>query len=80
LYPVTFGAHFVLSSELALRFSNDCLYLSEEAGKLESAVPGDSPLKQNFEDTQENLKILGDSWFEDSIVSVLYGSRFYDPS
>jgi centromere/kinetochore protein ZW10 len=80
LYPVTFGAHFALSLELALRFSNDCLYLSEETGKLAGAVPGDSPLKQNFEDTKENLKVLGDSWFEDSIASVLDGSQFYDLS
>jgi centromere/kinetochore protein ZW10 len=75
LYPVTFGSHFALSPELALRFSNDCLYLSGEAGKIECAVPSDSMLKQKLGVSQENLKILGDSWFEDCIVSVSGYSR-----
>ena len=69
LYPVTFGAHFALSSELALRFSNDCLYLSGEAGRIESTLPTKSPMKQKLEDSKQNLKILGESWFEESIVS-----------
>jgi centromere/kinetochore protein ZW10 len=75
LYPVTFGAHFALSSELALRFSNDCLYLNGEAGRIESALPGDSLLKQTLDITKENLKILGESWFEDVIVSIHHCCR-----
>ena len=78
LYPVVFGAHFALSSELALRFSNDCLYLSGEVGHMEYAVSSDSLLKQNFEDSKENLKVLGDSYFEDIIVSLRDRARSSD--
>jgi centromere/kinetochore protein ZW10 len=70
LYPVVFGAHLTLSSELALRFSNDCLYLSRETSKLQNTTLDHNPPNPDLENVKNNLTILGDSWFEDTIVSV----------
>ena len=68
LYPITPRTHISPSSEFPLRFSNDCLYLSREVDRIEGTVPEDNQLKQKFEDSKQNLKVLGDSWFEDCIV------------
>lgn len=60
------------SSGIAMRFSNDCIFLSEEIARLIAEVPegpvGDGA-RPKFEEVQGRLKALGESWFEDVLVS-----------
>lgn len=71
LYPVIFGSHFTLSSELAMRFSNDCLYLSEEATRISEAAGNlDGIPLEKLHLCRDNLKVLGESWYMDTIVSL----------
>ena len=74
LYPVIFGSHFALSSELAMRFSNDCLYLSEEVSRISIARDIDGILQENLHLCRDNLNILGESWYLDTIVSRHLGN------
>lgn len=70
LYPVTFGSHLTLSTELEMRFSNDCLYMSGATVEIESAhAKLDLSLKDKLQNSKNNLKLLGDSWHEDAVVS-----------
>lgn len=69
LYPVTFGSYLVLSTELAMRFSNDCIYLSDEVARIE-VEKGQGTIVERLETPKDNLRVLGQSWFEDSIVSI----------
>jgi hypothetical protein len=60
------------SAGIAMRFSNDCVYLSEEMARLISDLPegpvGEAAMPK-FTESQERLKALGESWFEDVLVS-----------
>ncbi|KAG9125143.1 hypothetical protein FRC07_008807 [Ceratobasidium sp. 392] len=68
LVPVAHGANMAASGGIAMRFSNDCDYLSEEMTHLVSDIPdgavGDT-VRPKFVEVQERLKALGESWFED---------------
>ncbi|KII87318.1 hypothetical protein PLICRDRAFT_112767 [Plicaturopsis crispa FD-325 SS-3] len=59
LHPVIFNSDLASSPSRSMRFSNDCLYLSAELAKTEAAG--------HFDECRDKLKILGDSWFEDTI-------------
>ena len=72
LYPVIF--HFALASELAMRFSNDCLYLSEEAARISTAGDIDGVLQEKLQSCKDSLKILGESWYLDTVVSRRFGN------
>lgn len=63
LHPVIFSSDLAASPARSMRFSNDCLYLSTELAKTEAVG--------HFDDCRDKLKILGDSWFEDTIVSMI---------
>lgn len=72
IYPVRSGSALANSPKQSMRFSNDCLYLSTEVDRivdhLHTAV---FRVRENLEDCRDRLKLLGDSWFEETIVSVL---------
>ncbi|RXW23875.1 hypothetical protein EST38_g1968 [Candolleomyces aberdarensis] len=50
-----------------LQFSNDCLYLSDSVDKIEREASHHPQLKERLGECRNDLKILGDSWFEDAV-------------
>ncbi|CAK5267741.1 unnamed protein product [Mycena citricolor] len=61
LYPVK-CAGALKSSAAAMQFSNDCLYLSDELLRLEAG-----PAKDRLDECRHRLKVLGDSWFQETV-------------
>ncbi|KAG9097061.1 hypothetical protein FS749_007121 [Ceratobasidium sp. UAMH 11750] len=71
LVPVAHGANMAASGGIAMRFSNDCTYLSEEMTRLISDIPEGvvgNAARPKFVEVQERLKALGESWFEDVLT------------
>jgi centromere/kinetochore protein ZW10 len=69
LYPVQFSP-VLAAPERSMRFSSDCIYLSTEVERIIEAEFANSEVSGRLLECQECLRILGDSWFDDSIVSV----------
>ncbi|KAH8091668.1 Centromere/kinetochore Zw10-domain-containing protein [Cristinia sonorae] len=67
LYPVTCADQLAKSPKRAVRFSNDCLWVSEEVGKVLKKGRVAPSAVERLAEGQERLKLLADSWFEDSI-------------
>ncbi|KAJ7281438.1 hypothetical protein C8J57DRAFT_1433387 [Mycena rebaudengoi] len=69
LYPVKFAGRLKSSPDAPMQFSNDCLYLSGEIARVESHAHGNdlAPVKDRLGDCKHRLKVLGDSWFEDTV-------------
>ncbi|KAJ7504302.1 hypothetical protein B0H11DRAFT_1981579 [Mycena galericulata] len=69
LYPVKFAGRLNSVPEAPMQFSNDCLYLSGELARLESVAHGNAltPVKDRLAECRNRLKVLGDSWFEDTV-------------
>ncbi|KAJ6591472.1 hypothetical protein DFH09DRAFT_1273408 [Mycena vulgaris] len=69
LYPVKFAGRLKSVPDAPMQFSNDCLYLSEEIARVESAAHGNAlaPVKDRLAECRHRLKVLGDSWFENTI-------------
>ncbi|KAF8216598.1 hypothetical protein K438DRAFT_1797518 [Mycena galopus ATCC 62051] len=63
LYPIK------LTSKLdaPIQFSNDCLFLSKEIVRIEGATTDLAPVKARLVECHTRLKIMGDSWFEDTV-------------
>ncbi|KAJ2919551.1 hypothetical protein MD484_g865, partial [Candolleomyces efflorescens] len=66
LYPVRFEKE-LSRIEGGLQFSNDCLYLSDSVDKIEREAGHHPQLKERLGECRNDLKILGDSWFEDAV-------------
>ncbi|KAG8745644.1 hypothetical protein FRC10_007341 [Ceratobasidium sp. 414] len=84
LVPVAHGANMAASGGIAMRFSNDCTYLSEETARLISEIPegvvGDAA-RPKFLEVQERLKALGESWFEDVLENEkLAIAKYFEPT
>lgn len=71
LYPVRFESE-LSTIEGALQFSNDCLYLSDSVDKIEREANNHPQLKERLAECKNDLKVLGDSWFEDAVVSSFF--------
>ncbi|KAJ7446711.1 hypothetical protein FB451DRAFT_1291273 [Mycena latifolia] len=69
LYPVKFAGRLKSAPEAPMQFSNDCLYLSGEIARVEAATNVDAlaPVKDRLAECRHRLKVLGDSWFEDTV-------------
>ncbi|KAG8737597.1 hypothetical protein FRC12_017081 [Ceratobasidium sp. 428] len=84
LVPVAHGANMAASGGIAMRFSNDCTYLSEEMTRLISDIPAGSvgdAARPKFVETQERLKALGESWFEDVLENEkLAIAKYLEPA
>jgi centromere/kinetochore protein ZW10 len=76
LYPVRFEKE-LSKIEGGLQFSNDCLYLSDSVDKIEREASHHPQLKERLGECRNDLKILGDSWFEDAVVSLLALHRVF---
>jgi centromere/kinetochore protein ZW10 len=72
LYPVRFDSILVVP-ERAMRFSNDCLYLSGEVAKFHKQTQDLPDVSQKLVECKGILQVLGDSWFDDAVVRVCYG-------
>ncbi|QRV74043.1 centromere/kinetochore protein zw10 [Ceratobasidium sp. AG-Ba] len=84
LVPVAHGAYMAASGGIAMRFSNDCIYLSDEMDRLISDIPEGTVgngAKPKFIEAQERLKALGESWFEDVLENEkLAIAKYLEPA
>lgn len=70
LFAVTHAEELRQKPELAMRFSNDCVYISEAVEKLLSKNFNLTPvINDQLRDSVQKVSGLGDWWYEDSIVS-----------
>ncbi|KAJ7879914.1 hypothetical protein B0H14DRAFT_3082805 [Mycena olivaceomarginata] len=78
LYPVKFAGRLKTAPDAPLLFSNDCLYLSGEIARMEAAGAAKSlaPVKDRLGECRTRLKVLGDSWFEDTVAQHKQGFTF----
>ncbi|CCO28411.1 Centromere/kinetochore protein zw10 homolog [Rhizoctonia solani AG-1 IB] len=68
LVPVAHGGPMAASAGISMRFSNDCLYMSEEIGSIVAGVPAGTVgenVRPKLQEVQEKLKVFGESWFEE---------------
>ncbi|PIL24678.1 hypothetical protein GSI_12562 [Ganoderma sinense ZZ0214-1] len=66
LVPVANAAVLKQSAKEPMKFSNDCLYVGKELGRIVEGLSGVS--RDKLEEGLERLRVLADSWFEDTIV------------
>jgi hypothetical protein len=70
LYPVTFQSEIASCPERAMRFSNDCIYLSNELEKIRKQNADLTGMGDKFLECQVALKVWGDSCSKECVVSV----------
>ncbi|TBU47577.1 hypothetical protein BD309DRAFT_951562 [Dichomitus squalens] len=69
LVPVTNAALLKQSPKEPMKFSNDCLYASQELRRIVAGLSGPKvAARDKLEEAVERLKVLGESWFEDAIA------------
>ncbi|KAK0489171.1 Centromere/kinetochore Zw10-domain-containing protein [Armillaria novae-zelandiae] len=62
LYPVVFSRELKTTLDAPARFSNDCLYLSQELERIDAGA-----VQDRMQESQHRLEILGNSWLDDTI-------------
>ncbi|KAJ7170492.1 hypothetical protein C8R43DRAFT_981936 [Mycena crocata] len=69
LYPVKFAGRLKSVPDAPMQFSNDCLYLSGEIARMENTAQWNppTPVTDRLAECRHRLKVLGDSWFDDTI-------------
>jgi hypothetical protein len=67
LYPVVHSSALASDADLAMRWSNDCRFLSDEITSLRTRE-GLAFAEDKWVETGERLKMLGEAWFEDVVV------------
>jgi protein transport protein DSL1/ZW10 len=72
LYPVAASAELAKDPGRAMRFSNECLWLSREVGRV--LADGRHEQDGRMEECKAALTVLGESWFHDTIVCPLFCS------
>ncbi len=71
LVPVANATVLEQSVKEPMRFSNDCLYVSQELKRIVAGLSGPKAgAKDKLEEGRERLRVLSDSWFEQTIVSA----------
>ncbi|TFK65606.1 hypothetical protein BDN72DRAFT_889334 [Pluteus cervinus] len=66
LYPIKFSTT-LSAPERAMRYSNDCLYLSEELDNMLHAGSYEDGVKQKLVDCKEHFRVLSESWLYDTV-------------
>jgi centromere/kinetochore protein ZW10 len=77
IYPVKFNEELTQSVQKGMLFSNSCFYLAHEIGEIRKSLAGSGSfevLKGKLEESSKNLSILGQSWYEQVIVSASISS------
>jgi len=67
LYPVKFSQE-LNSADSAMLFSNSCLYMTGAIQRIEDTLYGQHILKERLTECRQRLQIIGDSWYEETIV------------
>lgn len=71
LYPVRFKKELDAGRDRGMVFANDCAYLGSCAKRLfKEGGKGDEFEREKLMEAAERLTVLGDSWFEDTVVSL----------
>jgi len=81
LYPVSRAAELEQNITTAVEYSNDCLYLAEQARKFALCINIRSmedaeTLRGKFKDVAEKLECIGESWLQEVIVSNSENANF----
>ena len=72
LVPVTNSVLLKQSAKEPMRFSNDCTYIGQELRRIVTSLTGPKvAARDKLEEGLERLKTLAESWFEETIVSLL---------
>ncbi|KDR80702.1 hypothetical protein GALMADRAFT_241105 [Galerina marginata CBS 339.88] len=66
LYPVKFSEE-LNSPERGMLFSNSCLYMTGAIQRIEDTIYGQPILKERLSECRQLVKILGDSWFDETM-------------
>ena len=69
LYPVKFAKELELP-ERAMLFSNSCLYMANAVQQIEDTIYGQPILKDRLSECRHHLQLLGESWFNETIVRI----------
>ena len=69
LYPVKFAKDLELP-ERAMLFSNSCLYMANAVQQIEDTLYGQPILKDRLSECRHHLQLLGESWFNETIVRM----------
>ena len=75
LYPVKFAKDLELP-ERAMLFSNSCLYMANAVQQIEDTIYGQPILKDRLSECRHNLQLLGESWFNETIVRMFFFPPF----
>ena len=76
LYPNNF-CEDLRSPELAMLFSNSCIYMAGSVQRIEDTIFGQPVFKERLKECRHQLQILGNSWFDDTVVRVFpYCAQF----
>lgn len=70
LYPNKFYED-LKSPELAMLFSNSCIYMTDSVQRIEDTIFEQPVLKERLKECRHQLQILGNSWFDDTVVRIL---------
>ncbi|KAI5123541.1 hypothetical protein M0805_006700 [Coniferiporia weirii] len=66
VYPVTFRVELT-RPERALRFVNDCTYISEEVAKVDLPESVTPTVREQLHESLERLRELGEWWFDEGV-------------
>jgi centromere/kinetochore protein ZW10 len=69
IYPIK-HAKALEEPKNGLLFSNSCLYMAGAIQRIEDTLYGQSNVKERLAECRHNLLVSGDSWFDETIVSV----------
>lgn len=67
VYPTKFSEE-LRSPERAMMFSNSCVYMTGAVQRVEDTIYGQSTLKEKLAECRHQLQVLGESWYEDTMV------------
>lgn len=67
IYPIT-HAKDLEQPDKGMLFSNSCLYMTIAIQRIEDTLYGHSVLKDRLAECRHHLQVLGDSWFDKTIV------------
>ena len=76
LYPIKFAKDLELP-ERAMLFSNSCVYMANAVQLIEDTIYGQPILKDRLSECRHNLQLLGESWFNETIVRMFFLFLFF---
>ncbi len=73
VYPIT-HAKELEQPDKGMLFSNSCLYMTSAIQRIEDTLYGQSIVKDRLAECRHHLEVLGDSWFDKTIVRKVFSS------